>query len=119
MDKEIEVRLLGGCIIRHGEELIETLPQRSKKGTALMTYLIMHRGQPMPAPRLIRELWNRRQNVNPENALKTMVSRLRAMLGEISPTLSACVASGQGAYWWENQPGVFVDVLEVLLCTTA
>ena len=114
MDKEIEVRLLGGCIIRHGDELIETLPQRSKKGTALMTYLIMHRGQPMPAPRLIRELWNRRQNVNPENALKTMVSRLRAMLGEISPTLSACVASGQGAYWWENQPGVFVDVLEVL-----
>ena len=114
LTQDIEVRLLGGCVVCHGVELIETLPQRSRKGTALMIYLIMHRGQPTPAPRIIRELWDRRRNVNPENALKTMVSRLRAMLAEISPELGACVASGQGAYWWENRPGVSVDVLEVL-----
>lgn len=112
--QDIEVRLLGGCVIRRGGDLIETLPQRSRKGTALMIYLILHRGRPIPAPRIIRELWDRRRNVNPENALKTMVSRLRSMLGEISPALGACVASGQGAYWWENRPGVTVDVLEVL-----
>lgn len=114
MDREVEIRLLGGCVVRTGDEVIENLPQRSRKGAALMIYLILHRGQPIPAPRLIRELWGRSSNTNPENALKTMVSRLRAMLEEISPKLSACVASGQGAYRWENQSGVFVDVLEVL-----
>ena len=102
MEQELEVRLLGGCVIRRGDELIETFPQRSKKGTALMIYLILQRGKPIPAPRLIRELWNHRRNLNPENALKTMVSRLRSMLAEVSPTLAACVVSGQGAYWWEN-----------------
>ncbi len=114
MAQELEVRLLGGCMIRHEDKLIETLPQKSRKGAALMTYLILQRGKSTPAPRLIRELWGGRRNTNPENALKTMVSRLRAMLAEISPKLSACVVSGQGAYRWETQHGVFVDVLEVL-----
>lgn len=114
MDREVEIRLLGGCVVRAGNEVIENLPQRSRKGVALMIYLILQRGQPIPAPRLIRELLGRSSNTNPENALKTMVSRLRSMLQEISPALSACVVSGQGAYRWENQSGVFVDVLEVL-----
>ena len=114
MSTIIEVRLLGGCTVKYNGQLIEWLPQRSKKGVALMTYLILQRGQPVPAPRLIRELWGSRRNVNPENALKTMVSRLRAMLAEGSPILSACVVSGQGTYRWESGPGVEVDVLEVL-----
>ena len=41
MAKELEIRLLGGCVIRSGQELIESLPQRSKKGVALMEYLIL------------------------------------------------------------------------------
>lgn len=114
MEQKLEVRLLGGFVIRRDEELFETLPQRSRKGVALMEYLILQRGQPVSSQRLIREMWRGRNSINPENALKTMVSRLRSMLGEISPTLSACVVSGQGTYRWENQPGVFVDVLEVL-----
>ena len=114
MAQELEIRLLGGCMIRNGDDIIESLPQKSKKGAAMLTYLILQRGKAVPAPRMIRELWGRKNNTNPENALKTMVSRLRAMLTEISPLLSACIVSGQGTYRWENQPGVFVDVLEVL-----
>ena len=114
MEREAEVRLLGGCAIQVGGSIIENLPQRTKKGAALMIYLILQRGKMVPAQRLIRELWGRSNNVNPENALKTMISRLRSMLGEISPKLSACLVSGQGTYGWENQEGVFVDVLEVL-----
>ena len=114
MEREAEIRLLGGCVIQVGDSVIENLPQRTRKGTALMIYLILQRGKMVPARRLIRELWGRSNNVNPENALKTMISRLRSMLGEISPKLSACVVSGQGTYGWENQKGVFVDVLEVL-----
>ena len=114
MEHEAEVRLLGGCVIRVGDSIVDNLPQRTRKGAALMIYLILQRGKMVSAQRLIRELWGRTNNVNPENALKTMISRLRSMLGEISPKLSACVVSGQGTYGWENQEGVFVDVLEVL-----
>ena len=110
----LEVRLLGGCVVCCDGVENESLPQRSKKGVALMTYLILHHDRPVPASRLIRELWSGRRNMNPENALKTMVSRLRAMLAEISPVLSACVVSGQGTYCWQNQPGVTVDVIRVL-----
>ena len=114
MDRMLEICLLGGCMIRCGDGHTEELPQKSKKGAALLTYLILHRGRPIPASRIIRELWSHRRITNPENALKTMVSRLRTMLGEIDPSLSACVISGQGAYRWESQPGVSVDALEVL-----
>ena len=114
MGEKLEIRLLGGCTIRNGEEVIETLPARSRRGVALLTYLILQRGSPVAAPRLIRELWGRKRNANPENALKTMISRLRSMLAEISPVLSACVVSCPGGYRWDHQPGVFVDVLEVL-----
>ena len=114
MPEKVEVRLLGGFSVTKGETIYESIPRRTKKGAALMTYLILQRGQPVPTPRLIREVWGRRQSVNPENALKTMVSRLRMVLAEISPQLSACLVSGQGTYRWECQPGVTVDVLDVL-----
>ena len=114
MSQQVQVRLLGGFTIACGGTEYENLPQRSKKGAALMVYLILHRGKPVPTPRLIRELWGGRRSTNPENALKTMVSRLRVILSEISPALSACLVSGQGAYQWVSQPEVSVDVLELL-----
>ena len=92
----------------------EELMAKSRKGVSLIQYLVLERGRPVSSQRLIRELWSDRRSDSPENALKTMVSRLRTMLGEIDPSLSACVISGQGAYRWESQPGVSVDVLEVL-----
>ena len=114
MPQAVDVQLLGGFTIFCDGVAYEALPQRSRKGAALMTYLILQRGRPVPTPRLIRELWGARQNINPENALKTMVSRLRALLAEISKPLSACLVSGQGTYRWVCQPGVTVDVLDVL-----
>ena len=114
MVQTVEVQLLGGFTITRGGSIFESLPQRSKKGAALMTYLILQRDRPVSTQRLIRELWGSRRGTNPENALKTMVSRLRAMLAEISPALSGSLVSGQGSYRWQSQPGVAVDVLRVL-----
>ena len=71
-DRMLEICLLGGCMIRCGDGHTEELPQKSKKGAALLTYLILHRGRPIPASRIIRELWSHRRITNPENALKTL-----------------------------------------------
>jgi DNA-binding SARP family transcriptional activator len=46
------------------------------------------------------------------NSLKTLVSRLRALLDQVSPSLGACLKTVRGGYQWETQPGVSVDVEE-------
>jgi len=68
----------------------------------------------VPSARIIREMWGSQRASSPEGALKTMVSRLRGMLADIDPRLGACIRSAQGAYLWETQDGVSVDVLDVI-----
>ena len=50
----------------------------------------------------------------PESALKTLVSRTRSMLNEISRGLGGCIVSETGGYRWESLPGVSVDVLIII-----
>ena len=92
----------------------EELMAKSRKGVSLIQYLVLERGRPVSSQRLIRELWSDRRSDNPENALKTMVSRTRAALNAISPNLGSCIVSGQGNYRWQNRPNVRVDVLEII-----
>lgn len=92
----------------------ENLPVRTRKGVALLLYLILEKGKAVSSQRLIRELWAGRNNDAPENALKTMVCRTRLMLNTLSPGLGACVASTSGGYRWQDAENVTVDVLEVM-----
>ena len=63
--------------------------------------------------RLLVTLWSEDKSANPENALKTLVSRLRALLNQISPGLGKCIVADRGAYHWETLPGMTVDVFEI------
>ena len=90
------------------------LLSRTRKGVSLLQYLILQRGRVISGQRLIRELWTGRRGESPENALKTMVSRVRALLNEVSPGLGGCIVSGQGGYSWRPTPDVTVDAVEIL-----
>ena len=114
MSQQVRFRLLGACAVTVEDRTVENLAAKSRKGVSLMEYLILQQGRPVSAQRLIRELWAGKHNDSPESALKTMVSRLRALLNGISPELGQCIASSQGAYQWTSLPGVRVDVLEML-----
>ena len=46
--------------------------------------------------------------------MKTMASRTRALLREVDQELTLCLASGKGTYYWEQRPGIVVDVLELM-----
>ena len=50
---------------------------------------------------------------NPENALKTLISRVRAMLSQISPDLGGCIVADRGAYHWECLPEMTIDLYEL------
>ena len=116
MQHHVTICLLGDITVRADDHAPVRLTAKSRMGASLMEYLIMQRGQPVSGARLIRELWKDRPGRNPENALKTMISRLRSLLHGICVGLGDCVANGASGYYWQNEPWVQVDVLDLMDC---
>ena len=106
--------MLGNYLIFIDEQRIENVIAKTRKGSALMSYLILYRGRQVPNQRLLTELWPSATITNPENALKTLVSRLRSLLNQMAPGLGACIVSDRGAYHWQQLENMRVDVLELM-----
>ena len=110
----VTIRTMGLFTIVVNGELHEEFMTKSSKGLSLIQYLILEQGNLVSTQRLIFELYPNQSSDNPKNALKTLVSRVRASLNELSPSLGACIVSTQGAYHWENREGISVDVLDII-----
>lgn len=110
----VSIQLLGDFSITVNGERHDYLAAKSRKGVSLLIYLILQQGKPVSTQRLIREMWSRDGAANPESALKTMVSRLRAHLNALSDGLGGCIQSSQGSYRWQCLKGVRVDALDFL-----
>ena len=111
---DVQIKLMGYFRIEMDGQVYDTFAQKSRKGAALIRFLVVQRGRPVSSQRLIRELEADSRNENPRNAMKTLVSRTRSLLNQISPGLGSCIASESGTYRWQSLPGVTVDVLEIL-----
>ena len=114
MEHSVRFQMLGNYLIFIDEQHIENIISKTRKGSAMMSFLILYRGKPVPNQRLISELWPSASVTNPENALKTLVSRLRALLNQMSPGLGNCIVSVRGAYQWATLENMRVDVLELM-----
>ena len=114
MDHSVRIQMMGNYLIFIDEQRTENPLIRSRKGSALLAFLILHRGYQVPNQRLLRELWSDNIVSNPENALKTLVSRTRNMLNQMADGLGACLVSDRGAYHWEQHEGIRVDALELM-----
>ncbi len=106
--------MMGNFLIYINEQRVENPVSKSRKGTALVEYLVLHRGKPVPNQQLLSALWPEHSVTNPENALKTLVSRMRTLLNQMSAGLGACIVSDRGAYHWETLPGMRIDALELM-----
>lgn len=113
MSKAFHIQLMDDFAIYIDETRVEHLAAKSRKGASLIEYLILNHGQPVPNYRLLATLWADDRSANPESALKTLVSRLRAMLNQIHPALGSCIVADRGAYHWETLPDMTVDVYEI------
>lgn len=113
MSDVIRIQMMDTFTIYINEQKADHLVTKSRKGVSLMQYLILNQGQPVPNYRLLVTLWSEDRSANPENALKTLVSRLRALLNQISPGLGKCIVADRGAYHWENLPDMTIDVFEI------
>ena len=111
---DVCIRLTGGFQVEVDGAPRESVLGRSRKGVGLLKLLILQRGKPASSRRLMRALDPEGHCENPESAMKTLVSRTRALLNAIAPGLGASIASEAGAYRWQTLEGVQVDVLEIL-----
>lgn len=109
----IRIQMMDNFSIYINECKADPLVTRSRKGASLIQLLLCSRGAPVPNSRLLNTLWSEEKSTNPENALKTLVSRLRTLLNQISPDLGRCLVADRGAYHWECLPGMTVDLYEI------
>lgn len=114
MENTVRIQMMGNYLFYIDEQRIENPVSKTRKGSALMSFLILNRGKPVANQRLLRELWPSNTVTNPENALKTLVSRVRTMLNQMTPGLGKSIVSDRGSYHWELLEGVRIDVLELL-----
>lgn len=107
---EIKVYLLGRFEIHCNGQQIEGQLSKSRKGFLMLQYLLLRRGEAVPYQELYDVLWPHEESANPENALKTMVSRLRVSLAQRAPGLENCIATSRGAYRWNTPENCTVDL---------
>lgn len=110
----IRLQLLGNFSVTVDGRLVTEVLAHSPKGVQLMQYLILNRGHMETTAALTRAMWPENDATRPESALKTLISRLRGLMQQISPALCNCLKTVRGGYQWETQPGVWVDAEEFL-----
>lgn len=97
----IYVTMLGRFdILVDGSSALSCL-NNSAKSILLLKYFLFNRGKPMAVTDLIGIFWSEPdKSTNPENALKTMISRIRSSLAKASPSLKNCILSEKKSYMW-------------------
>ena len=112
MDTNIRICMFGGFNLYVNNDCKNACILKSKKGMSLLQYLILKHDAAVPNYRLIELLWPNEESSNPENALKTLVSRFRALLNQCSDGLGSCIEASRGGYRFVLLPGMSVDVFE-------
>ncbi len=113
MEDVVRIQMMDSFAIYINEQRVDTLAHKSRKGACLIQLLIAHRGKPVPNGKLLSTLWSEEKSSNPENALKTLVSRLRTLLNQIASGLGSCLVADRGAYHWACNPSMTVDLYEI------
>ena len=96
-------------IIYDNREILQHLI-KSPKSVSVLKYLILNRDKPVPMSDLIDLFWDSESGLNPENALKTLVSRIRKAFAQESEDLRNCIVTEKGAYQWGPSVPCEVDV---------
>lgn len=110
----IHIELLGDFGVYVDKAKVTELIGKSRKGTALIQYLMLNKDEPVPNAKLYEVLWPDEESSNPENALKTLVSRMRVILNGVAPGFGDSIASARGAYRWKMGDDMTVDYYEVV-----
>lgn len=110
MGSTIRIQVMGAFSVYVDGERVDMALSQSYKSINFIRHLIFANGDSITNEELIEALW--KTGRNSENALKTMVSRLRGTLNDIYPGLGECIVSDRGAYHWEKLPNMTIDLYD-------
>lgn len=113
MSDNIHFQLMDKFRIYVNDSLGPQLLSNSRKGSFLVEYLILNRGQSIPNQKLLATIWPDENSSNPAISLKTLISRTRAILNKMADGLGNCIVADRGSYHWESQANVTVDVYQI------
>ena len=115
--ENLEINVFGELQILVNDLDISQTIWASKKKTALLEILILNRQRPMSVERLAEMIWGEDEEINAENALKTLISRLRKDLEENG--LPGAILTIPGGYMWNPDLPAKIDVFRMEdLCHT-
>lgn len=97
----------------HGKD-VSWLAEKSPLGVGVMVCLIINRDQPVSTEKLEELFWPNQSPEASKGALRTLISRFRALLGELDPKVAQCIATDRGYYRWKSLPGMEIDYYKVL-----
>lgn len=118
----LNVNMLNGISIRLGDNAIDDSKSRTQKTWLLLAYLIYYRSRTVPQAELYQLLWGDEESKDdPQNALRVMLHRSRALLDRLSPgTGSRMILRRKEGYQWAPEYPVLLDAEEFeQLCTRA
>ncbi len=112
--KHIYIRMLGEFSLQTEDARISDEKKRSKKMWSLLAYLICNRKFPISQKKLLDLLYgDDDESVNPENALRITLHRLRAELDQLyAGAGKELILYKNGNYYWNSEIEVTLDCEE-------
>lgn len=84
---------------------------KSSKSVLLLKYLILFQNKTVPISSLIDIFWSDdERSGNPENALKTMISRIRQNLSKADAVFKNCILTESRGYRWNTEIPCKIDI---------
>lgn len=106
----LSISMFGGLEITYGDQLISENINRSRKLWNLLAYIITYRKKNITQGEFIDVFWPDEDTLNPENALKTQLYRIRLLLKPINIENEDFIISSRGSYSWNNSLFCTIDV---------
>lgn len=108
--KKLEINVFSELnILLDGVDIVEPI-RASKRKMALLEYLILNNQRPVTVARLVEVIWGE-EEINVENALKTLASRLRKDLEESE--LDGAIVTVPGGYMWNPDLPARIDAFRM------
>lgn len=97
----ITISMFKSFSIMYNDQEVSRLLNKSPKSISVLKYLILNQDKPVAVSNLIDIFWNEEEGYNPENALKTLISRIRKAISQKEERLKDCIVAGTGTYQWK------------------
>ncbi|MGI6072945.1 MAG: AfsR/SARP family transcriptional regulator [Lachnospiraceae bacterium] len=107
----MEISVFGELnILVDGVDIAQPI-RASRKKMMLLEFLILNSQKPVSAERLAEVIWREDEEIDAENTLKTLVSRLRKDLEDNG--ITNAIVTTPGGYMWDPEPPAKIDAFRM------